>query len=231
MVTAFALLRHKKNSKSILKLLLSCLSSTNPSLPVFLRALLAANSNGFLRWSFLFWNLVTCQCPPGFSNLLSMSPVKSLRKAATLALSWFCVLCREDFVPTFSRNLTLGLVWRYSRDWGWNLPERWGPELLSIHVSTVLWRHSAGKPASPIPEEQRLSSCASPGAGNLQWAAWFLAQERWLCSSQLVLAGPSAKKTWLPPKKLVQSHWARSAVEGSRSVGLVWKKTGISLGR
>lgn len=53
MVTACALLRHKKISESILRLLLSCVSSTNPSLPVFLTALPATNCNGFLRWSFL----------------------------------------------------------------------------------------------------------------------------------------------------------------------------------
>lgn len=100
-----------------------------------------------------FWNLVTCQCPPGFSNLLSVSLVKwQLRKAGTLGSSRFCVFCRSKFIPAFSRNLSLGRVWgvhplgtagtpHSSRDRGWNLPGVWGPELISICISIVLWRH------------------------------------------------------------------------------------------
>lgn len=190
---AFALLGRENNSTITLRLLLSCLSSTNPSLPVFLTALSATSSNGFLRWSFLpFWSLVTCQCPPGFSHLPSTSHGHLEKQVHSF---------RPGSVSFTEANLSLSaqiLVWEGAEGLHWCAARllvapgtafrTWqkseGQSSFCVCIYIALRRRSAAIPARACVALRRGAAAESCRTS----------AEMYFCSSKFILVGASAYK-------------------------------------
>lgn len=146
----------KRMQEVTARLDLSCLSSANPSSAVLLTALSAATSHGFLRWNFSsLWDLVSCQCPLGSSNIQATSLVPGpLSKVGTLVFVLFprssqrqiCpCLQQESYCRKSSGSHLLCAAGDTLEHWG---PCLWLARSLRAKGNLHLYLHSAPKARS-----------------------------------------------------------------------------------